>query len=151
MARQQNRAGGYEPPQGNFARQPDGRQPQGPDGFDQAAFPRNAGPAARPPAGMAAQIFTCKKCGYTAEIPPVSKSMKVKCQNCGAKTTVKPLPKAQAAKGSKPRKESGASGGGPPKILFLLLFIIIIAALVLFVGPAILPGGFPDLLSSILP
>jgi DNA-directed RNA polymerase subunit RPC12/RpoP len=146
MARQQSRPGAYEPPQSNFSQPPGAPPSRGPGGPDQAAFPGGAGAAGLPPAGVTAQIFTCKKCGYTAEIPPVSKSMKVKCQNCGAKTTVKPLPKAKAAKGF---KLPGASGGGPPKILFLLVFIIIIAALVLFVGPSVL--GFPDLLSGILP
>ena len=87
------------------------------------------------------QTAVCPKCRYTADIPIVTRKLKLTCQECGHKFVVKPggqpgrpLPTEKAP------RESGSSN--IPALIFLLL-ILVVGALV--AGPKLFPELFQDL------
>jgi DNA-directed RNA polymerase subunit RPC12/RpoP len=85
----------------------------------------------------------CPKCNFTADIPRVTRKLKLKCQECGHKFLVKPEPKSkpgQPLPTEKAPKERGSS-----KAPALLLLIIILAALGLAAGHSFAPELFRDL------
>ncbi|MDR2946689.1 MAG: zinc-ribbon domain-containing protein [Candidatus Adiutrix sp.] len=146
--------GGQQPQFGG--QQFGGQQPQFGQPFDTAfqdQAPRyGASPAAASPIGapqpgqtspVATQTVVCPKCKFTAEIPPVSNSMRIRCQECGKKFVIKPLRKGKPVGAPKPAK---SGGGGSRKSVLGLLFIVVLLAAVVFVGPTLLPDLIPNIL-----
>ena len=118
------------------------------------AQPQTYGPPpAQPPAygqGTPAQPLTntqtvvCPKCRFTADIPRVSRKLKLKCQECGHKFVVKPEPSNQPGGRPLPTEKAPRERGSSKAPVFLLLFIILAAGF-LVAGPKLLPELFRDL------
>ena len=118
-----------------------------------AAAPAYGQPPSQPPAyGQGTpgqpmvnnQTVVCPKCRFTADIPRVSRKLKLKCQECGHRFVVKPEPKSQP--GGRPLPtEKAPREGGASKAPALILVVLILAAGALVAGPKLFPELFQDL------
>jgi DNA-directed RNA polymerase subunit RPC12/RpoP len=86
----------------------------------------------------------CPKCRFTADIPRVSRKLKLKCQECGHRFVVRPEPNSQPGGRPLPTEKAPRDGGSSKAPVFILLFILL-AAGVLIAGPKLLPELFQDL------
>ena|GEM_PF-2565238 len=129
-----------EPPQ---AQQPPAPQPQSPNQPPASGQPAAYGQGTPSQPFIETQAVVCPKCNYTADIPRISRKLKLTCQECGHKFLVKPGPKNQPGRPlptEKAPKERGSSKA--PIFLFLLLLLGIIV-----VVPQLFPElGLPNLL-----
>lgn len=78
------------------------------------------------------QLVVCPKCKYSAEIPPVKASIRLRCQQCGKSFFVKP-----------PRRKR-KSPLSPTAIAGIVFLLLVLGSLTL--GPIFFPDIFADLL-----
>jgi len=87
------------------------------------------------------QTVVCPKCRYTADVPRVSRKLKLKCQECGHKFVVKP----ESRPGRPLPTEKAPREGGASKAPALIFLLLILAAGALVAGPKFFPELFQDL------
>ena len=93
---------------------------------------------------MPTQTVVCPKCKFTADIPPVTRKLKLRCQECGHRFLVKPEPKSKPGR-PLPTEKAPRESGGSSKAAGFLLGLILLAAAVLVAGPSLFPDLFRDL------
>jgi hypothetical protein len=91
------------------------------------------------------QTVVCPKCRYTADVPRVSRKLKLTCQECGHKFVVKPESRPGRPLPTEKAPKEGGSSNAPALILLLLL----LGAGVLVAGPKLFPEIIPDLLPDL--
>ena len=91
------------------------------------------------------QTVVCPKCQFTADIPPVTRKLKLRCQECGHKFLVQPAPKNQPGRPLPTEKAPREKSGSASKVVGVVLALLILAAGVLAAGPALAPDLFQEL------